>query len=304
MMFDRPKSTFFTARNPGEILFLLVIVTLFFAGAGSAIAGMIMSQGNIDILDAKEAVVLSYDQRMTLRWANLIGHLSLFTISSLFVAFMVARRGQILSFLHIKNDAWWRNLHLYLGVILAAFPLVLLVNWLNNSLPLPDWAWEMENSQRGLIEALLVMEYPFEFFFNLLLVAFIPAIGEELFFRGITQPALQRLAGNQHLAVWITAILFSAIHFQFAGFFPRLFLGAVLGYLFLWSQNLIVPIIVHFLYNGAQIIGVYIMPDAFEQANDVVLPPVYVWLNAAALMALCLYYLYKRRVLMDDSLSV
>jgi hypothetical protein len=66
---------------------------------------------------------------------------------------------------------------------------------------------------------------------------------------------------NKHIAVWLTAILFSAIHLQFFGFIPRMLLGAVLGYLYLFTNNLWVPIIAHTVNNGFAVVMAYVTGD-------------------------------------------
>lgn len=102
--------------------------------------------------------------------------------------------------------------------------------------------------------------------FNLLLVAVLAGLGEELFFRGI----LQKIFGewrNAILAIWMAAFIFSAIHLQFYGFFPRMLLGAFFGYLLFWSGNLWLPILAHTVNNGLAVLFYYLkfngvkMPD-------------------------------------------
>ncbi|MFM7195154.1 MAG: lysostaphin resistance A-like protein [Bacteroidota bacterium] len=97
-----------------------------------------------------------------------------------------------------------------------------------------------------------------DFLLGFVLIAVLPAIGEELAFRGMLQPALSRATGNAHVAIWVTAIIFSAFHFQFLGFVPRMLLGAMFGYMMHWSGNLWIPVIAHFVNNGASVILIYL----------------------------------------------
>ena len=90
------------------------------------------------------------------------------------------------------------------------------------------------------------------------MIAILPAIGEELVFRGMLQPELQRATGNIHAAIWISAIMFSAIHLQFFGFVPRMLLGVMFGYLYYWSGNIIIPMLAHFVNNGFSLLMVYL----------------------------------------------
>jgi uncharacterized protein len=85
---------------------------------------------------------------------------------------------------------------------------------------------------------------------SLFIIAVIPSIGEELVFRGLLQKIFTQWTKNAHVGIWISAFLFSFIHFQFFGFLPRMLLGAFFGYLFLWSGNLMIPIFAHFVNNA------------------------------------------------------
>ena len=92
---------------------------------------------------------------------------------------------------------------------------------------------------------------------NLLVIALIPAIGEELTFRGVLQQGLTRKM-NPHVAIILSAAIFSFIHFQFYGFLPRMFLGLLLGYLFYASGSLWTSIIMHFVNNGTAVVLYYL----------------------------------------------
>jgi hypothetical protein len=92
----------------------------------------------------------------------------------------------------------------------------------------------------------------------LTVIAIVPAIGEEFLFRGIVQNLLLNVSRNIHLSIWISAFLFSAIHFQFFGFVPRMLLGALFGYLYFWSGNLLYPIAAHFINNGFTLLMIYL----------------------------------------------
>jgi membrane protease YdiL (CAAX protease family) len=80
-------------------------------------------------------------------------------------------------------------------------------------------------------------------------LAIIPAIVEELFFRGVIQNYLKDLCKNTFVAILLTSTFFSLMHFEIFAFLPRFFLSILLGYLFVYSKNLIIPIICHFINN-------------------------------------------------------
>ena len=105
---------------------------------------------------------------------------------------------------------------------------------------------------------------------NLLVMAFVAALSEEIFFRGLLQQMLIKNKINAHVAIVITAILFSAFHLQFFGFIPRLFLGIVLGYLYYITQNLWVSVIAHFCNNAVAVVNIHLYSQ--ESVSDVANP--------------------------------
>ncbi len=138
------------------------------------------------------------------------------------------------------------------------------INWLvdiNTDLHLPEflagleqWMRESEDKAQKLTDAFLSSGNWGGFLVNLVMIAGLAAIGEELIFRGILVRLFGEWTRNVHLSVIIPAFLFSALHLQFYGFFGRLVLGIILGYLFIWSGSLWVPVIVHFLNNAMAVI--------------------------------------------------
>jgi membrane protease YdiL (CAAX protease family) len=180
-------------------------------------------------------------------------------------------------------------------LIFSIFILSQAAYWLNQQLPLPDWATQMEASAERMIKGLLVMNSPSELLFSILVVAVVPAIGEELIFRGFLQEKLQKATGNPILAIWLAGFIFSAFHLQFAGLVPRFMLGVGLGYLFYWTQNLWVPIIAHFFINGSQIVGQYFLKKDLAEAELEQIN----WgaiVVAVIILAGMSYYIYQSRI--------
>ena len=121
-----------------------------------------------------------------------------------------------------------------------------------------DWMKVMEERAAELTKQLLVMKTPQSFLINLLMIAIIPAIGEEFIFRGCIQNIFTRWTKNIHWGIWISAIIFSAIHMQFYGFIPRMLLGALFGYLLVWGKSMWLPVLAHLINNGSAVILSYI----------------------------------------------
>lgn len=160
------------------------------------------------------------------------------------------------------NSAWL----LLIGVVLmfVSLPLTnLLTSW-NEKMnfgaafeSLEALLQQLEETAGDLTERMLQVDSFSGLLFNLLVIALIPAIGEELTFRGVLQQALTRRC-NVHVAVFLSAFIFSFIHFQFYGFLPRMFLGLLLGYLFYYSGSLWTSILMHFVNNGAAVVVAYL----------------------------------------------
>ena len=138
------------------------------------------------------------------------------------------------------------------------------IEW-NANITLPEslkaferWAREKEDMAMQITTFLTKFDSIGEFILAFVVIAILPGIGEELVFRGLLQPELHRAAKNIHLAIWISAIMFSAIHMQFFGFLPRVLLGALFGYLYYWSGDLRISMFAHFVNNGFSVLMMYL----------------------------------------------
>ena len=179
-------------------------------------------------------------------------------------------------------------------MLIAIFPIAEWSYEINQQFDLPQWALDMEQEAEGILAVILTMNTPGELILNILLVAVTPAIGEELVFRGLLQPQMEK-SSNGHVAVWFTAILFSLMHMQLVGFLPRMILGVGLGYLMLWTRNLWVPIVAHFVINGSQVLLSYwFYPDAAE-VTEVESMPWYLILAGALILGVCINYFFQNQ---------
>ena len=161
---------------------------------------------------------------------------------------------------------------LTIAIMLLSLPLINFMVDLNAGMALPDfldsvekWMREKEDSAELITRSFLEMDSPISFAYNLLIIGIIPAIGEEMLFRGFLQQQLIRRLNNAHAAIWIAAFLFSAMHLQFYGFLPRLILGVIFGYLFLWSGSLWVPILAHLINNAGAVTVQYIYGPVYAE---------------------------------------
>ncbi len=152
-------------------------------------------------------------------------------------------------------------------LLLMAVLMLLQMPWINLSaewnrnMVFPDALSELyasmlqrENEANALIEKLLYMPGIPSLLSTLVVVAVVPALAEELLFRGALQTLFIKAFRNPHLAIWSAGFVFSFIHFQFFGFLPRMLIGVLFGYLYFWSGNLWYPIAAHFVNNAAAVL--------------------------------------------------
>ncbi len=250
-------------RHPLAELSLFLLAILGFSLLGTLLAMLLgFANGtNISELMTNLNENSPIGERNIMRFVLLLNHLFSFLIPSIFISWFLYKKNY-LNFLTLEKMPSLQNIMVGILVLLVALPFVQYVFFLNKMMPLPEWMHSAENDTEILIKGLLKTDHTYEVFFNVLVIALIPAIGEELVFRGIVQQKImQLLANNHHAAIWLTSGVFSAIHLQFEGFFPRMILGAVLGYLFYYSKNIWVSIIAHFFNNASQIVAYQAFKD-------------------------------------------
>lgn len=245
----------------GLIVVLCLLVGLGLVEVYGYLKGMEIADSLANLTSESSASIRDF-----IRTNLLINHLTTFVIPGIvFSLFFYKYRW--MKFLRINKMPKVYNLLLGSMLILAAFPLAQFAFWLNMKIPMPSFLIEMEAGTAEMVKNLLLVDQPHELWFNLFVIAVIPAIGEEFIFRGILQKKLVEHMKNPHVAIWLAAIIFSAIHMQFQGFLSRMLLGGVLGYLYHWTGNLWVPIIAHLVNNGIQIIGQYFFQKGMIDIN-------------------------------------
>jgi membrane protease YdiL (CAAX protease family) len=148
----------------------------------------------------------------------------------------------------------------------------------------------MEESNKALTERLLTTDSSLILLYNILVIAVAAGIAEEFFFRGCLQQMFKKIFNNGNLAVCLTAVIFSAIHFQFYGFIPRLILGMILGYMFLWSRNLWVSSIAHIINNMVAILifHFYHGSEIYNKAETLGATRGTLWVSAVSAVLSCL----------------
>ena len=181
---------------------------------------------------------------------------------------------------------------------------VYVIEW-NASIDLPDfmsgfeqWAKELEQTLAETTEKFTDFQNFPEFIVGLIAISILPGIGEEFLFRGVLQNGLQKWTKNVHVAIWVAAFIFSAIHMQFYGLVPRMLLGALFGYLYVWSGSLWYAIIAHMANNGIAVIITYATTTNLDETENV--PVVY---SALALVVFVALIVFFRKLSMSKSIS-
>lgn len=236
---------------------LLLLIGLMILGAivsvGIAYLVFIIFQGS-GSLNAPDLMTNIHFVRIM----QIFNQIGIFIIPPLLYAILTEYRPlPSLGFSRIK----YYHLFISLMIIIVMSPLVgQLMEW-NEAMSFPEglknveeWMRDKENQAGEMVEWMLTYTDPYSFSINIFMIVFLPALGEELLFRAVLIRYLRSIFKNIHVAVWISAIIFSAFHFQFFGFLPRMFLGLVFGYLFVWSGSIWLPILAHFINNGTVVV--------------------------------------------------
>ena len=157
---------------------------------------------------------------------------------------------------------------------ISLMPVNSLIIGLNQALTLPDslaplerWIRAKEDQMAELTRFLTTFRTVPQLAMAMLTIAVMPALSEEVLFRGVLQRKFIVWTGSIHAGIWLAAALFSAIHLQFYGFVPRMLLGALFGYLYVWSGNLWVPMLAHFVNNGFTIFLIFLYNRRFTSIN-------------------------------------
>ncbi len=205
-----------------------------------------------------------------------------FQIVTQFAWFLVP--ALVFGFLVQKNILAFFNMNLLPTILFVGLGILIIFlsnpfnEWLvyhNNRMNLPSflsgweiWMREAEEAAALATNKFLEMDSFSDYLLNIFMIGVMAALGEELLFRGAAQPLMIKLFKNPHIGIWSVAIVFSIIHFQFYGFFARMFLGAILGYSYYYTKNLWVPILAHFFNNSMAVTYVYISNEPLYNTSQ------------------------------------
>ena len=256
----------------------------------------------------------------SLKWIQFFQSAAMFLLPPLCMAYLWSK--QPLEWLKVKGEKELKGERVWAVVLmLVALPAINLLAHINEQIALPAflepleaWMKTQEETAKNLTDQFMHVTTFGGLIINLLLMAVLPAISEELTFRGVLMNLFKvkgerlKVKGESvpHLAIWCSAILFSAIHLQFYGFVPRMLMGALFGYMLVWTGSLWTPILMHFTNNAMAVILYFVslragwdieMMDAIG-TNDTL------WLGVVSMVITIVgIYAFRRSTTMSNASS-
>ncbi len=245
------------------IFSVFIIISCFFIAmiAGLAVAVPIFKMGFLEIIRTLSDPGHP-DYIDLLKFFQVVQSFGLFIVPPFILGWFFS--GNSFRYLMLNKKTGWQNSVLTVLVVASAIPLINYTAHLNTQISLPDfmssieeWMIQMEDTAQELIEKFVKADNLNALFLNILIIAVIPAIGEELLFRGVIQRLFTEWTKSAHAGIWISAVIFSAMHLQFYGFIPRTLLGVLFGYMLVWSGSIWIPVLAHFVNNAAAVTVYY-----------------------------------------------
>jgi len=256
--YKKPDALLKGLRVSEKFLFavlILFILSLLFQFLGAFIASRIYGFGFTDILAMDDFDDPNYVAASKL--IQILGSLGTFILPALLFSYLF--EGELLSLYRFKDPVSGRAVLLTVLMMVAVIPVINYLAEINYGIEFPMERVDrilrtLEEEAENIMGAFTSTSSPWGLVVNILMIGVLAAVGEELIFRGLLQPLLAGMVRNIHLAILITSILFSAFHFQFFSFLPRLVLGIILGYLMFYGRSIWFPILAHFVNNTMGVI--------------------------------------------------
>lgn len=221
-------------------------------------------------------------------------HIGLFTFPPLLFAYLThPKPGYYLGIRNAGKNIQWV---LVILIVVGAVPVFMnMATWFQ-SLHL-KWADVAQQRIDNIEKPYLNMNSVGDLLRTFTVMAILPAVGEELFFRGIIMRFAKKRSRGMTFPILISAIMFSLIHFSAYGFFPILFAGILLGLIYYWTRSIVCSMLFHLLNNGLQIVLMYMAQDnthvkALISTNSL---PVYLPIAGFLVFAISFYLLWKNR---------
>ena len=291
-----PKRALLAGLRPAE-KFLFSVVILFILGLAFQFLGAFLAAWIYGFRVSDVLALGAYEDPNYVAASKLIqmlGSVGTFIVPALLFSFLF--EGDLFSLYRFRNPVGMTPMLLVIMMMVSVIPFINYMAEVNLKMEIPLRALDellrsLESTAEEMMVAFTATKSLGGLLVNLLMIAVIAAVGEELIFRGLLQSLIGDLLKNIHLAVLVTALLFSAFHFQFFSFLPRFFLGIILGYLMYYGQSIWYPILAHFVNNAMGVIYYYFnsrgsADDMLEEIGTSTLIPV------AAVVSLALFLLF------------
>jgi membrane protease YdiL (CAAX protease family) len=207
---------------------------------------------SITFLDAGETISSVFKNNQTLGLTFLVlNHVGMFILPAFFMQRLFSKDSQpYVSFKNASIKNYGHALLVLIGIMFVSGLIVKGTELLINLTPLKDWAYSLQNQSTGSLKNLLAPSQGVGILaLKVLAIAIIPAIGEELIFRGILIKNFFNLTNNRHVAVLISGILFSLMHFQPYNFLAFILIGMAFGYIYWKYKDIKITMLLHFLFN-------------------------------------------------------
>jgi len=283
------------------LLLLLVFSGAIVMGAISVFIGLLAT--GVSMGSVEETLSDSISNIGFLKIVQAGSSIGMFVLPALLMGVIEKHRHTYLDFRTEVNPSLW---FLVVAILFFSAPVFEQAIKLNEQMRLPEalsgvenWMKVKEAEQKRLTDLLLSDTTYTGLLTSLIVVAVIAAIGEEFLFRGCVQGILTRWFKNPHTAIWLTAIIFSAIHLQFYGFLPRLLLGALFGYLLFWGKSIWLPVLAHFINNATATVYAFYLKRQGKSLDELDFSqqiPDYLYFISFVLTAVLLYQYYKTAI--------
>jgi membrane protease YdiL (CAAX protease family) len=236
----------------------VILTGLVFQLIGMLLATFLFDVSVFELLDISEGA--SNKLINAVKFLQIIGALGTFVFSSMLISFFYT--GSWLGYFRFGKTIHAGAVVLLIAIMVTALPAVNMLTELNARLELPfpgaeEYLRQLEEQTQALMMTLVRAENIGALLVNIFMIAIIPAVGEELVFRGLIQRHLTDLFRNGHLAIMVASVIFSLAHFQFYSFLPRFFLGMILGYAFYYGRSMWYPMIAHLVNNALGVVFYY-----------------------------------------------
>ncbi len=266
----------FANTSPGlRLLFFIIImlVSLLFASLLAVLVGYFIWGSSFLFESISTAEIVNPAQLAFLKLMQFANQVGMLVFPAMIFTYFTDGKG-FLRAIGFKRPLNASVITLSIALVFVYLPFVISLSDFNEGMKFPEylsgleaWMKEQEATAARLTELFLNVKGIPALLINILLIAIMPALGEELVFRGVLLRLFRGWFRNAHFAVIVSAFIFSAIHLQFYGFLPRFVMGLFLGYLYVFSGNIWLPIAAHFVNNLVATIAAYLMFNGYTNTS-------------------------------------